>query len=345
MGPLVTTARMPKASCTTVRLSQRLATLSGSRTEVNAVSGNNIVGTYYTGYSSTVEHGFFYNGSTYITLDDPLGVSTYAYGVSGNEVVGTYYDSSYNAHGYIAYLPGPSTCSQWVSALGGNWSDASKWNVGVPNAVGTGAVFTVLTAAAVTVTLDVPVTLSGLQFGNSGSTSTGYILSGAGTNTLTLANSGAGTTITVSDGTHAIDAPVILANTLVVSGLAADSWTLTFGTASSITDNGGGFSLTMSASNGTLILSGSDNYSGGTIVTAGTLIVTNADALPSGTSLTVGAGGTFIFDPSQAVAAPIISSTASQTNAVPEPGTLALLTVAVCGAAVYHRVRSRRKKQ
>ena len=62
---------------------------------------------------------------------------------------------------------------------------------------------------------------------------------------------------------------------------------LALGNASSITDNGSVLSLTMSASNGTLILSGSDDYTGGTIVEAGTLIVSNADALPTGTSLTV----------------------------------------------------------
>ena len=35
----------------------------------------------------------------------------------------------------------------------------------------------------------------------------------------------------------------------------------------------------------------------------------------------------------------------AQMTAVPEPGTLALLAVAVCGAAVYQGVRSRRKRQ
>ena len=48
---------------------------------------------------------------------------------------------------------------------------------------------------------------------------------------------------------------------------------------------------------GTLVLSGTNSYSGGTAVTAGTLIVTSAAGLPGGTSLTVGAGGIFVFDP------------------------------------------------
>jgi hypothetical protein len=38
-------------------------------------------------------------------------------------------------------------------------------------------------------------------------------------------------------------------------------------------------------------------------------------------------------------------ATPSGIAPVPEPGTLALCSAAVCGAAVYRRLRSRRKKQ
>ena len=83
----------------------------------------------------------------------------------------------------------------------------------------------------------------------------------------------------------------------------------------------------MSASNGTLILSGSDSYTGGTTVNAGTLIATSNAALPAGTSLTVGAGGTLIFDPSLA-GSPVAGSSGGAVAAVPEPGTLVLLLTA-----------------
>ena len=46
---------------------------------------------------------------------------------------------------------------------------------------------------------------------------------------------------------------------------------------------------------GELILSGSNTYQGGTIVSAGTLAVTNHNALPNGSSLTVGAGAGQLF--------------------------------------------------
>jgi len=81
---------------------------------------------------------------------------------------------------------------------------------------------------------------------------------------------------------------------------------------------------------GRLTLSGDDTYSGGTTVDAGTLIAASSSALRGGTSLTVGAGGTFIFDPSQATAPP-----ASSAVAVPEPGTLVLLAVGAIGLACY----------
>ena len=96
---------------------------------------------------------------------------------------------------------------------------------------------------------------------------------------------------------------------------------------------------------GVLVLSGTNSYSGGTNVLAGTLVITNPDALPSATSLTIGARGTSIFDISMA-GSPVAGGgvSAGAVASVPEPGTLALFTVAVCGAAVYQRLRSRRKK-
>jgi len=57
---------------------------------------------------------------------------------------------------------------------------------------------------------------------------------------------------------------------------------------------------------GTLIVGGDNSYTGGTNVAGGTLIATSAAAVPSGTSLTVGAGGTFIFDPTAAAATTLV---------------------------------------
>jgi len=43
---------------------------------------------------------------------------------------------------------------------------------------------------------------------------------------------------------------------------------------------------------------GSNDYTGGTLVTAGTLDVTVPNALPDGTGLTVGAGAMLVFNAS-----------------------------------------------
>jgi autotransporter-associated beta strand protein len=201
----------------------------------------------------------------------------------------------------------PASGGLWAAAVSGNWSDSTKWTGGVPNSVGQWAVFRTSTTADVTITLDSPETVGGLVLGGSGSTD--YTLSGGGTNTLTFNNSGSGATIAVIAGSHAIDAPVVLADNVLVSG----SGTLGFGNSSSIS---GSYSLTMSGAGGTLILSGTDSYTGGTNVTAGTLIVMNNAALADGTSLTVGAEATTIFEQS-AVGSPSVV-------AVPEPSTSVL---------------------
>jgi len=66
----------------------------------HGISGNNVVG-FYSDSTRGIFHSFLYNGSTYVALDDPLGVNTYACGISGNNVVGYYMDSSYGIHGFL----------------------------------------------------------------------------------------------------------------------------------------------------------------------------------------------------------------------------------------------------
>ncbi|MGO9107658.1 MAG: autotransporter-associated beta strand repeat-containing protein [Thermoguttaceae bacterium] len=239
----------------------------------------------------------------------------------------------------LCALSSPSTvtipASFWAAAVPGNWSSSTKWSSGVvPNADGAVAVICVSTSTAVTIALDEPVALGTLLLG-SGTPGAGYALSGGGSNTMSFSNIGndAPAQISVADGTHVIDAPVVLASDLVVISTCSNPWTLSFGTTSSITDNGGNCSLTLSASNGTLVLSGSDNYGGGTIVTAGTLDATNCGALPDGGGLTIGTNAMSIF-----AGAALPRSAAP----LPEPGTLVLLIAAVCSAAAYQCMRARR---
>jgi hypothetical protein len=227
--------------------------------------------------------------------------------------------------------------SFWASAASGNWSNSASWTLGVPNGDGAVAAITASTSSPMTVTLDQPVALGTLVLG-SGTPGVGYTLSGGGSNTLTLSNTsnGAPAEISVNDGTHFIDVPVLLASNLVVTSSGSNPWTLTVGTG--ITDNGNQLSLTLSASNGTLILSGPDTYSG-TNVTAGTLTVASPAGLADGSNLTVGADAAALF------AVAVTPQAATAITAVPEPCTLVLCAAAVCGAAVYQGLRSGRKKQ
>ncbi|MGA2258995.1 MAG: PEP-CTERM sorting domain-containing protein, partial [Thermoguttaceae bacterium] len=269
-----------------------------------------------------------------VTDNLPSGVSGVEFNAIGSLGQGEplpsfLFQCSFSSTGTVsATLTETTVPSVWASRISGNWSNSSNWSGGVPNADSAVAVISASTTAALTVTLDAPQTVGTLVLG-SGNPGVGYTLSGSGSNTLTFSNinNNAPAQILVIDGTHAINAPVILASNLVVTSTSSSPWTLRFGTASSITDNGNDLSLTMSASNGTLILSGSGNYTGGTLMTAGTLVATNSNAFPSGTSLTVGAGGTFIFDPSMTSSVAVSSGAA----AVPEPSTLALLGVGVIG--------------
>ena len=200
-------------------------------------------------YGTAVEGGVGYNGSyrsgygvvfsvpvsggtptVLASFDDSNGAGPCG-GLTlvGNTLFGTTNGGGAYGYGTVFALTLPP--SNWTSAANGNWSNSSNWTGSVPNGVGAGAALNVATTAAVTVTLDMPVTLGSLQFGNSGSASVGYTLSGIGTNTLTLSNSGSGATITVTNGTHAIDAPVILADDLIVTSGGTNPWTLSFGTA------------------------------------------------------------------------------------------------------------------
>ncbi len=175
---------------------------------------------------------------------------------------------SYTMPGYsvntIALSAAPA--SVWSTAASGNWSSTGNWTGGRPNAIGVVAAINASTTAAQTITLDAPETVGTLFLGNSGGTTVGYTLSGTGSNTLTLNNSGNGAVIAVSDGAHAINAPVVLADNLQVCG-DNTGWTLSFGTAGIIS---GTYALNMSG-NGTLTLAGQNTYTGVTTLSSGVL--------------------------------------------------------------------------
>ncbi len=224
-----------------------------------------------------------------------------------------------------------------------NWTDGV--NSGVPgNGSRSGNTDTATFSGSGTttvITLDITPNVAALSFSG-----TNYTLTG-GSLTLQQGTTNSGTaTVTVTSGSQTIASDVEIAGgnlaiALSHSGILAIS--------GNVSDDLGLRSLTLAGDgSGQLILSGTNSYGGGTNVNAGILYVTNSSAIPGDKRLSVGAGGTFIFDPNSPagnVATLAASPATSAVEAVPEPGTLALLTAAVCGAAVCQRLRSRRKKQ
>jgi autotransporter-associated beta strand protein len=151
--------------------------------------------------------------------------------------------------------------------------------------------------------------------------------------------SGSSARVIVTSGKHAISAPVSLASNLVISPSSGSTLQISGNIAG--TDE----SLTL-ADAGTLILDGSDTYTGGTIVTDGTLVLSSDDAIAEGTSLSVGARAALVFDASAGGESPMVSAaTSPRVAAVPEPGTLLLLAAGVFGAVVGRGVCVRRRKQ
>jgi autotransporter-associated beta strand protein len=244
----------------------------------------------------------------------------------------------------------------WQVDSDGNASVSANWSGGLPSAAGDTATFGPVISQPRTVTIDQPTTWGNVVLDSS----LGYTLSGS--NTLTLDNSGSGAAITLTGGQHAITAPLVLADNLMVqSGGSGSPWTLALGGSNGITETGSSRSLTMNGPGGILILSGVNTFSGGTTVAAGTLVVTSSTALPNDSSLTVDAGGIFVFDPSAATTADSsdnagLTSTAGGVQicdaadlqpsllqyahvgevvviAVPEPGTFTLLLIA--GLSVF----------
>jgi autotransporter-associated beta strand protein len=175
----------------------------------------------------------------------------------------------------------------WLPTGGGTWdgSTTTNWSNGViPQNPGDTASFTSATAPA-TVTLGFNATVGTLNINDSNS----YLIGANVGDTLTFDNGGPSATASINDsgGIHTISAPVVLNSNLNVNCQNhGDAVTISgniSGNGALEISNSGTFNLTFSA----LILSGTNTYSGGTIITRGELQLDSAGALPIGTALTI----------------------------------------------------------
>jgi autotransporter-associated beta strand protein len=208
-------------------------------------------------------------------------------------------------------VPLPGT-AQWTGTSDTSWNAASTWigagSVGPLASPGlrgvTGDTVLLAPVTAHTIRLDgSSPSIAGITMDGSGGTPT--LAAGSG-GTLYLNNGGQSATVSIVAGTGVISEPLAANSNIVVSPATGSTLNIVGGI------SGAGQSLTVNNS-GTLVLGGDNGYTGGTIVTAGTLIVSTATALPNGTSLTVGAGGTFIFDPSTAASNATAAASAAQS--------------------------------
>ena len=240
----------------------------------------------------------------------------------------------------------PSGPAVWQGTLSPSWTNANNWSsTGVPSGNGVLATVGSATATPTTITLDSPQTLGQLTL-SATNAATGYTLAAGYAGALVMSNTNNQAVILVPSGSHSITAPVILAGALSIQPTAGMTLNI-LGNISEMSVGSGSLSLD---GPGTLILGGSDSYTGGTTLTAGTLIATSSSSLAAGTNLTVGGGSTFIFDPSQSAApaagggATLAAAPAGAVAAVPEPGTLALFGAAglVVGVGAWRRRRKGR---
>jgi autotransporter-associated beta strand protein len=187
----------------------------------------------------------------------------------------------------VATYSGTST---WTSLVSGSWSTSSNWDVRQPLNPAEMAVFAGSLNSTIAVSLDGPQTAGGLTFANSNaatSGNTGYAITPGNGGSLLLSNTGGlPVQVTVLSGSHSISAPVTLASNLVVNPVAGS----TFVVSGNVTENTPGMSVSLTNA-GTLILAGSNGYTGGTNIAVGSLQLGNAAALGNG-NVALTSGGT-----------------------------------------------------
>ena len=135
-----------------------------------------------------------------------------------------------------------------------------------------------------------------------------------------------GNIVNLGPNVQTIDLPLTLIGNQTIDTEAGD-----VAISGDIDQSGGGFGVTKTGP-GTVSLSGTNSYSGGTTVLAGVLQFASSDALPSAGSLTIGAGGIAVFgDTADAAAA---TTLAAPLAAEPTPASLAPEATTVTTAGV-----------
>jgi len=222
----------------------------------------------------------------------PVGTTSTTFAVSGTMITVTFNVAvTTPAVAYWQGAQGASGTGAWNTVTSGSTNfttDAAGTNNTqvIPGSV-TNVKFTANSGTNVNTVLGQDFTINSLEFTGTGSTAATTSVTIGGTNTLTINASGtngntAGNGITVDAGSaaHTISSKVALGSsqTWTVSGSALT-------VSGAVSDGGNAYGLTKSGT-GTLILSGSDSYTGATAVNAGALEVDGS--LSGSSAVTVG---------------------------------------------------------
>ena len=180
----------------------------------------------------------------------------------------------------------PSLVNSSWNVGSGIWSDPAGWDSGVPGHAGDVARFVSASEGPTTVALDGRRAVSGLTFDSAA----GYKLTGGTADALLLANGIQPASLAVAGtaGSHEI-----AANVSLLSDLDANIAAGTLLTLSGVVS--GDRTLTKSG-DGTLVLSGSGQYTGGTRVTAGMFVARGPDALPADSFLGIDSGAAAVLE-------------------------------------------------
>ncbi len=228
---------------------------------------------------------FATGGVSALTADGIYTIFSYATGFGGaltnlsvaNSQAGKTYSVA-DAGGTITLTVGTAVASDWTGgAANGLWTDAGNWTGGAPNSVGAVATFGLTPATPTSVAVDGAKTVGSIIFDNANA----YTVSGGAGDTITLENGIAAGAISVTSGSHTINAPIVLNGAANITPGAGTS--LTLGGAIS-----GAKPVTYSGA-GAATVSGVNTYSAGTTLVSGTLSLANGAALGTGT-LTVSGG-------------------------------------------------------
>lgn len=181
-----------------------------------------------------------------------------------------------------------ATTGTWNSSLQGNWSDASKWLGGVPNAPGDTANLTYDITGSRTISLTGDKTVGILNIGDPASTYAPFTINPGSPSTSKLIFDQSGTadatmTVPVAGGVAAnvISSRILLKDHLAITAATPDKSTIQLAISSPIHDDGAGLGIAKNGQ-GIIRFSAPNLFSGGLAVNGGRVDANESQAFGSG---------------------------------------------------------------